>query len=167
MSATGHLSITIRNRQRTRRINTGLFRIIIATALEETGVTQCELCFHLVDGDEMSLINQQYLQHTGSTDVITFDHVESRPVNLNSTTCLYGEIFICADEAVSQSKQFGTTWQAELVRYAVHGILHLLGHDDLHPTARRTMKREENRLVRLLAATQTFNALAVARLKTG
>jgi len=42
-------------------------------------------------------------------------------------------------------------WQSEVVRYIVHGVLHLLGHDDLRADLRRKMKREENRLVRLLA----------------
>jgi rRNA maturation RNase YbeY len=64
---------------------------------------------------------------------------------------IHGELFVCVDEAVLQARQFGTSWQAEVVRYVVHGVLHLLGHDDLRPAARRTMKREENRLVRGLA----------------
>jgi len=60
-------------------------------------------------------------------------------------------MFICVDDAMAQAKEFGTSWQSEIVRYAVHGVLHLLGHDDLKPELRRAMKREENRLVRLLA----------------
>ena len=48
--------------------------------------------------------------------------------------------------------EFGTSWQQELIRYLVHGILHLLGFDDQQPAQRRTMKREENRLVRHLEA---------------
>jgi rRNA maturation RNase YbeY len=64
---------------------------------------------------------------------------------------LHGELFICVDEAVLQAKNFKTSWQSEIVRYVVHGVLHLLGHDDLKPGLRRKMKREENRLVRLLA----------------
>jgi probable rRNA maturation factor len=55
------------------------------------------------------------------------------------------------DEAIFQSKKFKTNWQSEIVRYIVHGVLHLLGHDDLKLALRRRMKREENRLVRLLA----------------
>lgn len=163
MSATGHVSITIRNRQQIRRINTRLFRRVIATALTETGVTQCELCFHLVDTPEMARINQQYLQHAGSTDVITFDHGEPAYTNLKPIPPLFGEIFICLDDAVTQSKEFGTSWQSELVRYAVHGILHLLGHDDSKSTDRRKMKLKENRLVRLLAKSFTFDALAGTR----
>ena len=69
---------------------------------------------------------------------------------MRSCNRIYGELFICVDDAVSQAKQFRTRWQAEVVRYAVHGVLHLLGYDDLEPHMRREMKRQENRLVRWL-----------------
>ena len=46
---------------------------------------------------------------------------------------LHGEIFICVDEAVWQARKFRTSWQSEIVRYLVHGVLHLLGHDDSRP----------------------------------
>jgi probable rRNA maturation factor len=59
------------------------------------------------------------------------------------------------DEAFSQSKKFKTTWQSEIVRYLVHGVLHLLGHDDLQAAARRRMKREENR--RLAGLSRKFS----------
>ena len=42
---------------------------------------------------------------------------------------LHGEIFICVDEAIPQAKEFRTSWQSEIVRYIVHGVLHLLGHE--------------------------------------
>jgi probable rRNA maturation factor len=63
-----------------------------------------------------------------------------------------GELFICVDEAIRQAKRFRTTWQSELMRYIVHGVLHLLGHDDHRAADRLKMKREENRLVRKLAS---------------
>ena len=62
---------------------------------------------------------------------------------------------------MAQAKQFRTSWQSEVVRYAVHGVLHLLGHDDLRLAARRKMKREENRLVRRLA--KEFPLARIAR----
>jgi len=43
---------------------------------------------------------------------------------------LLGEIYICVDEAVLQARKFGTSWQSEVIRYLVHGVLHLLGFDD-------------------------------------
>ena len=151
MNAAGQISITVRNRQRVRRVNTRLLKKIVASTLAEVGITRCDLCFHLVAAKEMSRINWQFLQHEGSTDVITFDNSETGITNSEPGTILSGEIFICLDDAVKQAKEFETFWQSELVRYVIHGILHLLGHDDLKPAARRKMKREENRLVRFIA----------------
>jgi probable rRNA maturation factor len=72
---------------------------------------------------------------------------------------LHGELFICLDDAVAQAREFRTTWQAELARYVIHGVLHLRGFDDTTPAARRKMKRAENALLRGLA-----RRLALARL---
>ena len=49
--------------------------------------------------------------------------------------------FICVDDAVAQAKEFETDWWSEMVRYLIHGVLHLLGYDDLQPDLRRAMKR--------------------------
>ena len=72
---------------------------------------------------------------------------------------LHGEIFVCLDEAMSQARRFRTTWQRELVRYVVHGVLHLLGYDDLNNRARRRMKAAEDTLVRQLARQFDFHSL--------
>jgi ssRNA-specific RNase YbeY (16S rRNA maturation enzyme) len=62
---------------------------------------------------------------------------------------------------VKQAREFGTTWQGELVRYVIHGLLHLCGHDDLMSAARSKMKREENRLLR-----ETTKRFVLAKLET-
>jgi rRNA maturation RNase YbeY len=55
------------------------------------------------------------------------------------------------DEAVLQARKFGTSWESEVIRYLVHGVLHLLGFDDSSAGARRKMKPEENRRLREIA----------------
>jgi probable rRNA maturation factor len=49
-----------------------------------------------------------------------------------------------------------------VVRYITHGVLHLLGYDDLQPKSRRKMKRQENRLIRLLAKRFALAQLSLA-----
>jgi probable rRNA maturation factor len=170
-------TLSIRTRQRLRRINLSLLRRLTIHVLErQLRVTRFELAIHLVAADEMARVNETFLKHPGSTDVITFDHademgpasVSPRTENrlagqergasihknlpsresLESDLALHGELFICLDEAVKQASVFGATWQAELVRYVIHGLLHLCGYDDRDPAARRRMKRAENRLLR-------------------
>jgi rRNA maturation RNase YbeY len=140
--------LRIFNRQKTRRINTLLLRRIALHLLAEwPGLESHELGIHLVEPREMTRVNKQFLGHEGSTDVITFDNAEQA-----TPGAMAGELYICIGDAVSQAREFGTTWQSELARYVAHGLLHLRGYDDLTPEPRRVMKREENRQVRDLAA---------------
>ena len=93
---------------------------------------------HYVDRDRITGLNEQFLQHAGSTDVITFDYRPDVP---------QGEIFICYDEAIAQASRFHTTPALELVRYLVHGFLHLQGYDDSSAVRRKRMKRAEDLLL--------------------
>jgi probable rRNA maturation factor len=154
-----HLTIPVSNRQRTKKFNSRFLKQIVLDLFAELKISEAELGIHLIGAKEMARVNWQFLQHEGSTDVITFDH---RNCELRITNCelkIHGEIFICVDDAIKQAKEFGVSWQSEVVRYAVHGVLHLLGYDDLKPHLRREMKREENRLVRLLAKKFSFAQL--------
>ena len=165
------MNLVIANRQRAKKINTRLLRQITGGLFAELKIAEAELGVNLVATSEMTLINETFLQHEGPTDVITFDHRDAeqasrlpadgassgkRPLKQkrgrrDACPTLHGELFICVDVALAQAKEFGTSWQAEVVRYLVHGVLHLLGHDDRRASARNTMKREENRLLRALA----------------
>jgi probable rRNA maturation factor len=138
------MTIVISNRQRTKKINLRLLKQITEALLAELKIENAELGISLVGAKEMAELNWKFLRHEGSTDVITFNHGEKQKL-------LHGELFICVDEAISQAKHFKTNWQSEIVRYIVHGVLHLIGHDDLKPALRRKMKRAENLLLRKLS----------------
>lgn len=140
-------SLLIQNRQRVISLNTRLLRTITQSLLTELlELKDFELAIRIVRAPGMARINETFLQHSGSTDVITFDYSE------NPSTALHGEIFICIDDALAQAREFRTSWQSEITRYVIHGVLHLRGYDDLRPAARRKMKREENRLLKKVGA---------------
>ncbi len=140
------ISLVITNRQRDRKVDTRRVRAVAEAALAEAG-QGAELGIHLVSAKRSAEVNWQFLRHEGPTDIITFDH-GSTPERL------FGEMFICVPEAVRQAAEFRTTWEAELLRYVIHGLLHLRGYDDLESAKRRVMKREENRLVRKLVGNE-------------
>jgi probable rRNA maturation factor len=144
--------LQVRNRQRDRAIDTEFLREIARVLLEEElALSRYELAIHFVSAKKMAEINWEFLQHEGSTDVITFDYREGYGEGAAELE-LAGEIYISVADARKQAKEFSTTWQDELVRYVAHGVLHLRGFDDLEPAQRKSMKREENRLVRRLSA---------------
>jgi len=143
------MNVVVASHQRTRKINARLLKEIAEALLSDLEIEQAELGITLVAAREMALLNETFLQHDGPTDDITFDYLEprkGREINGRRRN-LHGELFICMDVSLKQSREFKTTWQTEVVRYLVHGVLHLLGHDDHVAAARRRMKREENRLV--------------------
>lgn len=135
-------SLVIRNHQRVIPVNTRLLGTITKTLLGDFFETQdFDLGIHIVRAAKMAGLNETFLQHKGSTDVITFNYADS-------SVTLHGEIFICIDDAMTQARQFRTSWPAEVVRYVIHGLLHLQGFDDTRAAARWKMKREENRLLK-------------------
>ncbi len=155
------LNIIVTSRQRTRAVDSRLLRRVVGTFLTEMAqISAADLAIHLVASPEITKLNETFLHHAGSTDVITFDY--SEPLGRNSTD-LHGEIFVCVDAAIAQARQFRTTWQSELVRYVVHGILHLLGFDDFSTAARRKMKRAEDRWLRALSCRFHLTKLAKKR----
>ncbi len=144
-----------------------LVRILLNDLLEQN---EFALGICLIDSREMARLNETFLKHKGSTDVITFDY--SRAPSPSPSVArrrrmpndvLEGEIFICMDEAITHAFRFRTTWQKELARYVVHGVLHLCHYDDLRPQDRREMKREENRLLRELDRSLSLQNLERSR----
>jgi probable rRNA maturation factor len=154
--------IVIANRQRTKSINSRLLKQITAALFAQLEITDAELGINIVAAREMTLVNETFLRHGGPTDVVTFDYSNpvcgARNAELGK---LHGEIFICVEVAVVQAAKFKTNWQSEVVRYVIHGILHLMGHSDSRAAARRRMKHEENRLLRLLS--RRFSLAQLAR----
>src|ERR1700722_2003397 len=101
--------LCLRNHQRTRPVDLRLLRRIVNHLLSSLlSVENFDLTIHLVNAAKITRLNETYLRHTGSTDVITLDYSTRNP------PLLAGEIFICVDEALIQARQFRATWQEEL-----------------------------------------------------
>ena len=82
-------------------------------------------------------VNKQYLDHDYYTDIITFDYTEGDKIS--------GDIFISLDTVKSNSEQFSESYDKELHRMIIHGILHLCGIDDQSPEQRANMIECENK----------------------
>ena len=150
--------IILRNRQRARAVNLRRLRAVVLCLVEELFERPpFELGIYLVSASEITGLNEAFLRHRGATDVIAFDYGSSE---ICDEPGLRGEIFVCLEEAVAQARRFRTSWPSELVRYIVHGLLHLQGYDDTRAGDRRRMKEKENRLLRGLGGRFDFRQLA-------
>ncbi len=114
----------------------------IRQVAEKYGKKIGEVAYVFCDDAKILEVNRQYLQHDYYTDIITFDYCE------NNT--LHGDIFISLDTVESNAQEFGTTFENELHRILIHGILHLCGQEDKTPEARAEMTRKENEALALL-----------------
>jgi probable rRNA maturation factor len=81
-------------------------------------------------------VNKQFLNHDYITDIITFDN--------SKELIIAGEIFISINTIEINSKKFKVSFEVELQRIIIHGVLHLCGQDDKTPQQKLEMIRKEN-----------------------
>jgi probable rRNA maturation factor len=106
----------------------------------------------LVGDRDMASLHRQYLGDPETTDVLTFDLRDDR-----QGPELEGEIAVCVDAARRQARRWRVSVSAELLRYVIHGVLHLLGYDDDLPARRRRMRRQETRVLAMLKMRSTHH----------
>ena len=87
-------------------------------------------------------VNRQYLKHDYYTDIITFDYTQGKRIA--------GDIYISLDTVCTNAEQFSTSFEDELHRTIIHGILHLCGINDKGPGEREIMEKHENDALALL-----------------
>ena len=88
--------------------------------------------------DERELaVNREFLGHDYYTDVITFDYSTAQTLN--------GDIFISLDTVRSNAEMVGATFEQELMRIVIHGVLHLTGQGDKSPETKAEMTEKEER----------------------
>ena len=80
-------------------------------------------------------VNNQYLKHNYYTDIITFDYSDN--------FLLSGDLFIAIDTVKDNSLLYNTSFNDELHRVIVHGILHLAGYKDDNPESISLMRQME------------------------
>lgn len=107
------------------------------------GRTVGDVAYIFCNDERILDVNRQYLHHDYYTDIITFDY--STPQRIN------GDLFISLDTVRSNAQLFQTTYEQELRRVIIHGILHLCGINDKGPGEREIMERAENDALALLA----------------
>jgi metalloprotein, YbeY family len=123
---------TIKKRETTRWI-----KKVAATYGRKVG----EIGYMFVNDEKILEVNNEYLGHDYYTDVITFDYCEGDILN--------GDIVISLDTVRTNAEKFGKTYEEELYRVIIHGILHLCGINDKGPGEREIMEKNENKALAL------------------
>lgn len=126
------------------KLNKSEIHTLVKQLRDELRFTLIDLPINFVNQETILNINTEYLKHNYTTDIITFNYS-------GDIENLEGEIFISYLDAVENSKKFKVSIESELARLVIHGILHLVGYDDMNASDKRKMKRLENNLVNKFA----------------
>lgn len=91
-------------------------------------------------------MNKEYLQHNYYTDVITFDYTEEK---------ISGDIFISIHRLQDNANEYKVSFEDELRRVMIHGVLHLIGYNDATAQEKQAMRQKEDNY--LLHWNEKFN----------
>ena len=103
-----------------------------------------DIAYIFCDDEKILEVNREYLQHDYYTDIITFDYTEENVIS--------GDLFISLDTVRSNSEQLGVSYEQELHRVIIHGILHLCGINDKGEGEREIMEMHENKALAICPA---------------
>jgi rRNA maturation RNase YbeY len=108
----------------------------IQNCILEEGFTLGEVNYIFCDDAYLLKLNIEFLNHDTFTDIISFDNTLGKLVN--------GDIFISVDRVKENAKTFNTSFDNELHRVMIHGILHYLGYKDKSEEEKKVMRSKEN-----------------------
>lgn len=146
--------ISIVNLHRRYRIDEALARRIVLRTLHHLGKpasTDIEIVF--LDDRAMRRFNRLYKKHDRFTDVLSF-RLDGKEFGVRN---FLGEILISVDRAKHNSVVFERPFSEELVRYAIHGVLHLFGYDDESRADKAVMYSAENRVLGSICAKEDLS----------
>lgn len=109
---------------------------VIQDICHELELTLDHVAFLFMTDEYLKELHAKYLNDDTYTDVITFD--------LRDEEELEAEIYISVDRAIQVSRELNIPVGEELLRYMIHGLLHLAGYDDQNDRDAEQMKKREN-----------------------
>ena len=110
---------------------------ITAVAATYQGRKAGNLNYIFCNDERILEVNKEFLGHDYYTDIITFDYSEPGVVS--------GDMYISLDTVLTNSDKFHTSYEKELLRVIIHGVLHLCGINDKGRGERAVMEAAENR----------------------
>jgi probable rRNA maturation factor len=144
------MSVIVNNALQTR-VSTARMERAVRRLLREEGLARAEVSVLLTDDAAIREMNRDYRGHDQPTDVLSFAQDEpttdAPAVPLTGETRLLGDIVISVDTAVRQAAAHNITPARELALLAVHGALHLLGHEDETEAGADCMRAREREIL--------------------
>ncbi|MDP2939020.1 MAG: rRNA maturation RNase YbeY [Candidatus Omnitrophota bacterium] len=110
--------------------------------LTKENLKEKDIAIAFVDKKEIKKLNKKFLRKSRLTDVLSFESSQNYYKKIVS-----GDIAICTDAAVMNSKIFKTSPEFELKLYLIHGLLHLMGYNDKNIAQRKRIRQKEKEIL--------------------
>jgi len=133
-----------------RGLRSTTLRALLTAALTRLGYPRASVSLVLTDDARVRSLNRDFLEIDRPTDVLSFPLAERRELEDTTRDLFLGEIYISVETARAQARAARRPLIREVAHLAIHGLLHLLGHDHARPGERRRMRAIESRLLRTL-----------------
>ena len=114
----------------------------ITACIENESFEAGEINYIFCDDDYLHKINVEFLEHDTLTDIISFDYSMGKLVS--------GDIFISINRVEDNAKDFKVSFEEELHRVIIHGILHYMGYKDKSDEEKQLMRDKENSCLKSL-----------------
>lgn len=111
-------------------------RFWIGSVITESGYQVGELHYYFCSDETLLNINKERLGHDFYTDIVTF------PLG-DCESYISSEFCLSLDRIAENALTFGRTFESELLRVIIHGVLHLVGFDDLTDVQELEMRKKE------------------------
>lgn len=108
----------------------------IEEVINSNGFELLEINYIFCNDDYLNKINIEFLQHDTYTDVISFDYSLGKQIS--------GDIYISTERVLDNTEKFKTTFDNELHRVMIHGVLHYMGYKDKTEKEKQVMRNKEN-----------------------
>lgn len=98
-----------------------------------------DMSYIFCNDEYLKEINSKYLEHDYYTDIVTFDYKEGNVIS--------GDMFISVDRVIENSVVYKCNLEDEFLRVIVHGVLHMVGLNDINETEKLSMREKENECI--------------------
>ena len=133
------MHVGIRNQQKALKVCPSAVRSLVRVILNRYGVLADAVHVCFVSTKRICQLHAQYFNDPSTTDCITFPL--GKPPE--GVPYILGDVFVCPQTACDYAERRGLDPYRELSLYIVHGLLHLIGFDDIDPKERLAMRRAE------------------------
>ena len=118
----------------------------ISSVIVSENKSEGEINYIFCDDDYLVEINQQYLNHDTLTDIISFDYSLGNEI--------HGDIYISIERVRENAEEFKVSFEEELKRVMIHGVLHYCGYKDKSETDELLMRSKEDEKIKLFHVKQ-------------